>query len=504
MFLEIFGTSSRRAAALTVALVLTLLATLAAQTPCGPWQTLPTPEPGLYRNVVLDLAASDGALFALMRSTDQEGTAAPVTYHLLQWTGEGWSDHGAPPAGDLENPPALTCLTVGPDGTVWLGGRVAWHPVLPARPAVVQWSPAEGWQDPEMIDLINQVVYPNTERGGDVRALTVAADGTVFAVGLASGFGNALDTSVPLFLVHDGQDWVEIADPQTNWPGSFGAGTFLADIVAFGPDDAWAVGRHPTGEGLTSGGLVVHWDGSGLTLLEDPREGGIFLGRDLRGLAAGGPDDLWAVGDGTTAGGPTTTLARYDGSGWTLAESPYPGVTDLGHVVLADDGTGWATPVFASDAAPYFDGDSWSLQPFTADTEVRIFAMARGGDGALWAVGDREFLFPHAMRLQCADPTAAPGVPDVLVHAVTARPNPFNPRTTIRFGLSAPTMATLGVYDLAGRQLRLLQSGRLPAGDHAFRWDGRDGAGRPLGTGVYLYRLQAGPEVSTGKLSLVK
>ena len=44
----------------------------------------------------------------------------------------------------------------------------------------------------------------------------------------------------------------------------------------------------------------------------------------------------------------------------------------------------------------------------------------------------------------------------------------------------------------------------LPAGRHTVRWDGRDHTGRPVASGTYLYRLEAGPWSATGKLELIK
>lgn len=383
-----------------------------AQTPGGTWETVSVPEPGIFRNAIVDVATRGDQVFLLMRSTDLDGTAAPATFHLLEWTGSSWADHGQPGRGDLDNPPSFETLAVGPAGEVWLGGDVEWHPILPTRPALVRWSPTAGWSVPEMIDLANATVYPNNERGGDVRALSVAPDGTAFAVGFASSFGNALDGSVPLFLVRRNGAWVEIADPNFNWPGSRGAGTFFTDVAAFSSSEVWAVGRHSNGGGVTTGGLVVHFDGTALTLLEDPTQGGIFLGRDLGGMAALAPDDIWAVGDGTELGGPTTTLAHYDGTGWTLAASPFASSVDLEHVAFASDGTGWSTPIFAGEQAAFFDGNSWTSQAFTTTPDVRIFGIAGTKSGALWAVGDRQSILPHAMRLLPPSDTDADNMAD--------------------------------------------------------------------------------------------
>ncbi len=88
---------------------------------------------------------------------------------------------------------------------------------------------------------------------------------------------------------------------------------------------------------------------------------------------------------------------------------------------------------------------------------------------------------------------------------LAARPNPFNPRTMLRFILAAPGPARLSLHDLGGRRLRVLVDADLPAGDHQIVWDGRDGAGRPLPSGVYMARLE-GPAglAAAAKLTLVR
>jgi lysophospholipase L1-like esterase len=79
-------------------------------------------------------------------------------------------------------------------------------------------------------------------------------------------------------------------------------------------------------------------------------------------------------------------------------------------------------------------------------------------------------------------------------------PNPFNPSTTIQFSLPAYTSdVTLEVFDLLGRSVAVLTSGSLDAGQYTVRFDG---AG--LSSGMYLYRLQAGDQVSIRKMILLK
>ena len=83
-------------------------------------------------------------------------------------------------------------------------------------------------------------------------------------------------------------------------------------------------------------------------------------------------------------------------------------------------------------------------------------------------------------------------------------PNPFNSETVISWFLVQPGTARLEVFALTGQRLAVLHRGPLPAGRHRIHWDGRDDAGRPLASGVYLYRLVSPGGVLTRKLTLLR
>ncbi len=73
-----------------------------------------------------------------------------------------------------------------------------------------------------------------------------------------------------------------------------------------------------------------------------------------------------------------------------------------------------------------------------------------------------------------------------------ARPNPFNPRTTVRFQLSQSGPVDISVFDAGGRRVRSLVSGAREAGSHDVVWDGRDDHGNALSAGVYWMKMKAG------------
>jgi hypothetical protein len=59
------------------------------------------------------------------------------------------------------------------------------------------------------------------------------------------------------------------------------------------------------------------------------------------------------------------------------------------------------------------------------------------------------------------------------------------------------------IYDLEGRLVRAL-AGRFPSGAQSLVWDGRDGGGRPVPGGVYLYRLGSGAGAREGRILIVR
>ncbi|MBN2355599.1 carboxypeptidase regulatory-like domain-containing protein, partial [candidate division KSB1 bacterium] len=83
-------------------------------------------------------------------------------------------------------------------------------------------------------------------------------------------------------------------------------------------------------------------------------------------------------------------------------------------------------------------------------------------------------------------------------------PNPFNPETTIEFSLPKPMYTEIRIFNTRGQEVIRLQQGVLPTGNHHIKWDGRDTAGRPLGSGLYIYRLETETETKTSKLLLLR
>jgi hypothetical protein len=103
---------------------------------------------------------------------------------------------------------------------------------------------------------------------------------------------------------------------------------------------------------------------------------------------------------------------------------------------------------------------------------------------------------------QPAVPAVANVTPRLILNG--SFPNPFQGSTEIRFSVGERTPVNLAIFDVTGRRVRSLISGRTEmAGPQKVAWDARDDAGRMVAPGVYFYSLQAGKVNKTQRIVLL-
>jgi hypothetical protein len=83
-------------------------------------------------------------------------------------------------------------------------------------------------------------------------------------------------------------------------------------------------------------------------------------------------------------------------------------------------------------------------------------------------------------------------------------PNPFSGATSISFTLPTRSFATLEVVDIYGNIVKTLVAGELGSDTHSYIWDGTNQNNQYVSNGTYIYRLTAGSQVLTGKMTLLK
>jgi hypothetical protein len=100
--------------------------------------------------------------------------------------------------------------------------------------------------------------------------------------------------------------------------------------------------------------------------------------------------------------------------------------------------------------------------------------------------------------------TEVVSVPSLRAAIERVIPNPFNPQTTIEYTVAGTGRVRLGVYDAAGRLVRLLVDAPREAGRYAESWAGFDERGAAAASGVYFIRLEADGRVEVRKAVLAK
>ncbi len=116
------------------------------------------------------------------------------------------------------------------------------------------------------------------------------------------------------------------------------------------------------------------------------------------------------------------------------------------------------------------------------------------------------WLGPEEIAVPILDPGEEAGdtPPADGIIRLTAAPNPFNPTLEVKAALPRDGWVRASVVDPRGREVRVLHDGMASAGSNSWLWNGRDGSGRTLASGVYLVRLETAERVMQRAVTLVK
>jgi hypothetical protein len=181
---------------------------------------------------------------------------------------------------------------------------------------------------------------------------------------------------------------------------------------------------------------------------------------------------------GVWLGGPTMNETRdialnppsnyqYRNFGWSKAAGDF-------------DADGYCDIAFS---APFFDsGDTWH-------TEGKVFVYAGNPSLTDTTVASEDEYIPALCDSDWQ---------------IKVYPNPFNPSTTIEYSIPSAGKAKLCVYNIRGQKVTTLFDGTAEKGVHRLVWDGRDGSGRSVASGIYLIHLESAGKSSIRKAMLMK
>jgi hypothetical protein len=178
----------------------------------------------------------------------------------------------------------------------------------------------------------------------------------------------------------------------------------------------------------------------------------------------------------------------YDRAGWCPGDKAEPWTVDI---------SDWVTPGGTHDVVlelqPY---ENW-CRPNNEDC-VDTSNCECAGHASYHIMGQVVFYRQTTTDVQGGRPQ------DAVLHLVGNHPNPFNPQTTIRYHIAEPVGVVLSVYDADGNLVRTVERDHAAAGLQSWTWQGRDDAGQPVPSGVYLYEVRTGSARVTAKMVLLK
>ncbi len=244
-------------------------------------------------------------------------------------------------------------------------------------------------------------------------------------------------------------------------------------------------------------------------------DGGYIIAGEIYSPVSGSRDAYLIKTDGA---GDTTWTRTYGGSGGetgsSVAQSPdgryvMSGYTEStgagGRDVYLVETTSLGIALWSRT----FGGSGWDWGRSVSLTSDGGYVIA--GETESYGAGERDAYLVKTdadgvVEIGSGTPPR-PGLAEV-ISLCQNYPNPFNPSTTITFEIPGNQdyirPASLTIYDPRGRRVRELLSRELLPGINKVHWDGRDDRGRSVPSGAYLYRLKAGDEVRTRKMTILR
>src|SRR5580658_2673828 len=314
------------------------------------WSVVTVPQTGNNTMLTGASALNSTDAWAVGEQFAAAGQAPPppVSY---KWNGTGWSLVATPTLGvpssllsvSASRPTdawavGMSVLGKHDDGTLmehWNGTAWSVNSSLVATgyvaelTGVVDLSPTNAWAvgqaNSSLLEHWNgttwsQVTIPDPDfTPGTNDSISASSASDIWVVG--STLNTTTGQSVPEALHFNGTAWSVVAMPQAGTNAStIGA---VTDISA---TDAWAVGEDiGTTSAVGGSTLIEHWNGAAWSIVPSPTPG---ADPGLTGVAARGPNDVYAVGDnvpsingGTVQG----MILRWNGSAWSVDTDPTVG-----------------------------------------------------------------------------------------------------------------------------------------------------------------------------------
>jgi hypothetical protein len=390
--------------------------------------------------------------------------------HIARWDGSSWSALGS----GVNS--RVYAIDFSDTGVLYVGGEFSQAGGSPAS-CIASWD-GSSWS--ALGTGVNHWIVSIAVNGSDV-----------YVGGLFSQAGGSPASRIARW---DGSSWSAMGSGVNN----------SVYAIDFSDTGVLYVGGAFTEAGGNSVHRIASWNGSSWSGL------GSGVNAAVQAIAVSG-SDVYAGGWFTQAGGNAYNhVARWDGSSWSGLGS---GVNGAVQAIAAIDPDvyvgGWFTQAGGSPASDIarWDGSGWSALGSGVSSWVYAIAVS-GSDvyvgGELKQAGGSpaNYIARWVEDVGIESPTweVISNEPQLLF----ASPNPTATGTNLSFQSLDTSPLTLSIYDTAGRLVRTQDLGSLPIGSYSHYWDGRDGNGSTLASGVYFVRLFSAEQRASARVVLVR
>jgi len=181
-------------------------------------------------------------------------------------------------------------------------------------------------------------------------------------------------------------------------------------------------------------------------------------------------------------------------------------LVDAGTVLKAVDASGNLVGSFTVSQSgqfgfmPIYGAENGSMVGMQNGDQFRISVDGRESEESFSFFGGGTRIEISSITLKGAGSAAIP----TQYNLAQNYPNPFNPQTLIAYDLPSDSKVELVIYNILGEKVATLVNDYQTAGNYNITWYGTNDSGKPVASGIYFYRLNAGDYIKSMKMSLMK
>jgi len=303
-------------------------------------------------------------------------------------------------------------------------------------------------------------------------SVSLSSDGKRIAIGANFNDGAAENAGHARVYSESGGAWTQVG----------------TDIDGKAADDrsGFSVSLSENGKCVAIG---ASWNNDGYTRVFS-ESGGVWtqVGSDINGEAA---NDHSGQSVSISADGTVVAIGAHGNNGNGLGS---------GHVrVYSESGGVWTQVGTDIDGEAAGDASGYSVSLSDFGDRIAIGAIINNGNGEL--AGHTRIY--HTYALDVTDHENSNSLPNNLT-LLPAYPNPFNPSTTLTYGIEKDSRVTISIYDINGNLITELLNTEQNKGWHSVVWKGTNISDKQVPAGIYISKITSNNTTKTNKLMLLK